>query len=246
MRTWRTLIAGVLAPFLAAGLGLATYMTLTRASGDPDRDFVFRLSLTTLAMTLPFWTTLLLARADRRRAAFGKASGWGLFLACASLSLAWLPVRGMVGRSRQAKALALAGVPAPLFETVDIHGEARKLSDHEGQVVLINVWATWCGPCRAEMPKLDRLFRKHQAAGLMVLGLSSEDPPLQQSFAKEVPVSYPLLTVEGSVPELYRNVVRYPANFLVDRTGRLQPAPSADQPFETLTARVEELLRAGH
>lgn len=244
MRTWKTLVSGILAPFLAAGLGMATYVMLTKASTDRDRDFMLRLSLTTLAMTLPFWTTLLLAARDRRRAAFGKASGVGLALACVSLSLVWLPVRGMVGRSKQAKALALVGVPAPPFETVDILGSTRKLRDHDGQVVLINAWATWCAPCREEMPKLDRLFRERRDAGLMVFGLSTEEAALQRTFAKNVPVSYPLLTIEGNVPEDYRNIVRYPANILIDRHGRLQPAPGTDQPFETLVAKVDELLGA--
>jgi peroxiredoxin len=242
MRTARTLVFGILAPFMAAVLGMAVYNTLTRASVDHERDFVFRLSLTALAITLPFWTTLLLAARDRRRAAFGKASGVGLALAFVSLGLVWLPVRGMVGRSKQAKALALAGVPAPPFQTVDLLGTSRKLSDHHGQVVLINVWATWCAPCREEMPKLDRLFRERQGAGLMVFGLSTEEVSLQRAFAAKLPVSYPLLTVEGDVPELYRNIVRYPANFLVDRQGRLQAAPGPEEPFEKLAARVDELL----
>jgi peroxiredoxin len=244
MRTWKTLAFGILAPFLTARLGMTTYATLTAASTDRDRDFMFRLSVTTLAMTLPFWTTLLLAIRDRRRASFGKASGVGLALACVSLSLVWLPVRGMVVRSKQAKALSLVGVPAPPFESVDILGSTRKLRDYEGQVVLINAWATWCGHCREEMPKLDRLFRERRGRGLMVFGLSTEEAALQRTFAKSLPVSYPLLTNEGNVPEEYRNIVRYPANFLIDRHGRLQPAPGADQPFEKLVAKVDEPLGA--
>ena len=244
MRTWKTLISGILAPVAAAGLGLKTYLLLTNASADRDRDFMFRLSVTALVMTVPFWATLVLAVRDRRRAAFGKASGAGLALACASLCLVWLPVRGMVGRSRQAKALALAGVPAPPFETVDVQGTARRLSDHRGQVVLINAWATWCDPCREEMPKLDRLFRERREAGLMVFGLSTEEAALQRTFANKVPVSYPLLTVDGHVPAAYRDIVRYPAHFLIDRNGRLQAAPGNEQPFETLVAKVDELLSA--
>ena len=76
----------------------------------------------------------------------------------------------------------------------------------------------------------------------MVFGISTEDVEVQRAFAEDVPVSYPLLTVEGEVPEVFSATARYPANFLVDRTGRLQPAPSTNQPFESLVAAVDRLL----
>ena len=78
----------------------------------------------------------------------------------------------------------------------------------------------------------------------MVFGLSTEDLDTQRKFLKEgVSVSYPLLTVAGNVPEVYRATARFPANFLIDREGRLQPAPSTEQPFEKLEAAVDALLR---
>jgi len=80
---------------------------------------------------------------------------------------------------------------------------------------------------------------------LVVFGLSDEDVNLQKRFLQLVPVTYPLLTVKGQVPNLYRDIARYPAIFLIDRNGRLQPAPSPDQPFETLQREVDALLKAG-
>ena len=79
----------------------------------------------------------------------------------------------------------------------------------------------------------------------MVFGLSTEDVELQKKFAEEVVVSYPLLTVRGEVPDIYSQTARYPANFLIDRMGRLQPAPSAEEPFSNLEAAVHALLAAG-
>ena len=76
----------------------------------------------------------------------------------------------------------------------------------------------------------------------MVFGISTEDVEAQRAFAEDVPGSYPLLTAEGEVPEVFSTTARYPANFLVDRNGRLQPAPSTDQPFESLVAAVDRLL----
>ena len=78
----------------------------------------------------------------------------------------------------------------------------------------------------------------------MVFGLSTEDVDVQRTFVGErVSVSYPLLTIEGAVPDIYRTTARHPANFLIDREGRLQPAPSTEQPFEKLEAAVNALLQ---
>jgi len=138
--------------------------------------------------------------------------------------------------------MAMQGVPAPAFDTVDLDGNPQRLADHKGQVVVINIWATWCGPCRAEMPNLDRLYQARKGDGLVVFGLSSEDANLQRQFRQIVPVTYALLTTSGQVPDLYRDIAKYPATFLIDRQGRLQPAPGPDEPFAELQAVVERLL----
>ena len=75
-----------------------------------------------------------------------------------------------------------------------------------------------------------------------MFGISDQDVGVQQKYLQQIPVSYPLLTVKGTVPSLYRDIARYPAIFLIDRSGRLQPAPGADQPFEKVEAAVEALL----
>jgi peroxiredoxin len=85
--------------------------------------------------------------------------------------------------------------------------------------------------------------RKNQ--GFIVFRLSQEDAELQKKFVQQVPVTYPLLTVQGSVPQIYRDIARYPAMFLIDRQGRLQPAPGPDQPFVKVEAAVDALLNSG-
>ena len=222
---------------------MQVYRYLTRASADPDKDFVFRLSLTALAMAVPFIVTLALAVGDHRRRGLTTSGRIGLALAVLSLALTWLPIQGAIGRARQTRNLALQGVTAPPFDTVDISGKPHRLADHAGKVVLVNLWATWCGPCKTEMPKLDRLYQSRKDEGLMVFGLSTEDVEEQRKFNREVvSVSYPLLTTAGTVPDIYRNTARFPANFLIDREGRLQPAPGTEEPFEKLEAAVNMLL----
>ena len=242
LSTYRTLVAGILSPALGAGLGGLVYSTLTRASTNRDADFVFRLSMTALVMVVPFVITLFMALGDRRRAAFSKSAKVGLTLAVLSLALTWVPIRGALSRQRQATNLALSGVEAPPFDTVDIYGKRHRLADHDGKVVLVNVWATWCGPCRREMPDLERLYQSRKGDGLMIFGLSTEEVEIQLTFAEEVTVSYPLLTIQGEVPEIFSATARYPANFLIDREGNLRPAPSVDQPFANLEAAVDALL----
>ena len=65
---------------------------------------------------------------------------------------------------------------------------------------------------------------------------------MQRKFLEQVPVSYPLLTLKGEIPSFYRDIARYPAIFLIDRRGQLQPAPGPDQPFEKVAEAVDGLL----
>jgi thiol-disulfide isomerase/thioredoxin len=245
LAAYRVLMAGVLSVPAAAWLGIQAYITLTRASADPDRDFVSRLSLVALAMALPFGATLALALRDRRHHPLTRSAKVGLTLAVLSLGLTWFPLSGAVGRSRQSRSLAQKGVAAPPFDTEDLLGNPQRLGDHAGKVVLVNAWATWCGPCRREMPMLDRLYRERKDRGFMVFGVSTEEAHVQREFVERVSVSYPLLTLKGDVPDMYRDIASYPATFLIDREGRLQPAPGAEEPFERLEAAVDALLEKG-
>ena len=175
-------------------------------------------------------------------------AGWvGATVALLSLGLVAAPIGGAVRRARQAANLALAGVPAPDFLAADLDGNRHRLSDHAGSVVLVNIWATWCPPCRAEMPELDRLAKERADQGFQVFGISTEDEEVQQTFRRDmVQVDYPLLLPEaledGFVPDIFTQTARYPANFLIDREGLLHPAPSTDQPFSVLEAEVDRLL----
>ena len=241
----RLLLCGILSPVLALILYTLVYAMLTRYSADLEKDWLFRLSVSTIAMTVPGFATIALAMKTRRTSPFTLSTKIGLLVAILSLGLAASPIRDGLLRAKQTRNMAMHDVAAPAFDTVDIDGKAERLSDQAGKVVLVNIWATWCGPCRSEMPKLDHLYRERKNRGLVIFGLSDEDVGVQQKYLQQVPVSYPLLTVKGTVPSLYRDIARYPAIFLIDRSGRLQPAPAPDQSFEKLEAAVETLLSSG-
>jgi thiol-disulfide isomerase/thioredoxin len=245
MRGKAVLITGLLSPLAALVFYVLVYSTLSRSSADLEKDWLFRLSLSTLAMTAPFLVTLALAINDRRRQILSRSAKIGLTIAVLSLGLAWKPVSDGITRSKQSRNMAMRDVAAPPFDTVDILGKTQRLGEHKGEVVLVNIWATWCEPCRNEMPRLDRLYQERKPQGFIVFGLSDESINAQRRFWEQVPVSYPLLTMQGEVPSLYREIARYPAIFLIDRQGRLQPAPGPDQSFENLEAVVDALLHSG-
>ena len=239
---YRVLVAGIVSPLAALFLYALVYSTLTYLSSDLEKDWLFRLSVSTLVMAVPFLFTLALAIRDRRQHAISLSGKIGLALAILSLGLASKPVSDGLIRSRQSRNLAMRDVAAPPFATLDLYGHTQRLAEQKGKVVLVNIWATWCAPCRSEMPKLDRLYRERKDQGFIVFGLSDEDVAVQRKFQERVAVSYPLLTINGQVPNLYRDIARYPAIFLIDRRGRLQPAPGPDQPFDKVEAAVDALL----
>ena len=239
--------AGVLSPFASALLGAGTYVGLTRLSSNPDGDYLFRLGAVAMVMLLPPVFALRLAWRGYRSGGL-RWTGWmGASVAVLALGLVTVPVGGAVRRARQAANLALSGVPAPDFVAQDLDGGVHRLSDHRGSVVLVNIWATWCPPCRAEMPELDRLARERADDGFVVYGISTEEETIQQDFRRDVlSVDYPLLVPgaleNGVMPNIFRETARYPANFLIDRNGLLHPAPSTDQPFDVLEAEVDRVL----
>lgn len=238
---------GVLSPLVSAFLGAGTYLVLTRLSANPDADYLFRLGAVAVVMLLP--PAFALHRAWRGYRDGGlRWTGWvAVSVALLSLGLVTVPIGGAVRRARQAANLALSGVAAPDFLARDLDGGVHRLSDHRGSVVLVNIWATWCPPCRAEMPELDRLARDRADDGFLVYGISTEEEAVQQGFRRDVlSVDYPLLLPEaledGVMPDIFTETARYPANFLIDRDGLLHPAPSTDQPFEVLEAEVDRVL----
>jgi len=115
------------------------------------------------------------------------------------------------------------GAEAPDFALRSAAGPNLRLSEHRGQVVMINFWATWCGPCRQEMPKLDEIFARYEPAGFTLLGVNiDEDSAQAQRLADELGVSFPLLfDDEQDVSRLY-DVQAMPMTVMVDRAGTVR------------------------
>ncbi len=112
---------------------------------------------------------------------------------------------------------------APDFELKDVNGQIVRLSEFKGQVVILNFWATWCPPCREEMPSMEALHRKFADKGLVMIAVNVEEngPQLVPDFLRSNPYSFRILyDNEARVQNLYK-VFRYPETFIIDRNGNI-------------------------
>jgi peroxiredoxin len=115
------------------------------------------------------------------------------------------------------------GRPAPGITLTDVAGGTHRLSEYRGSVVLLNFWATWCVPCRTEMPSVEQAYRRFKGKGLVVLAVNldagSRSPV--EAFAKELGLTFPvLLDPQWTSSHAYR-VLGLPTSYLIDREGRL-------------------------
>lgn len=116
-----------------------------------------------------------------------------------------------------------ASGPAANFTLKSADGDNVRLSEYRGQVVLINFWASWCGPCRQEMPELDTIHQKYAGLGFTVFGVNVEqDRAMADKVLRDIPVSFPILFDDANqVSELY-GVDAMPVTVLVDRRGEIR------------------------
>jgi len=135
---------------------------------------------------------------------------------------------------------------APDFALPSLDGSNLRLQEQRGRVVMINFWATWCGPCRVEMPHLSRLYEKYRGSGFTVLAVNiDEDPHKAASLAKQLGMRFPvLLDTEKKVSRLY-DLSTMPSTILIDRDGRVRYITRGyrDGYEETYDKQIRELLR---
>ena len=136
--------------------------------------------------------------------------------------------------------------PAPDFTLKSRDGSNVRLSDLRGQVVMLNFWASWCGPCRQEMPILDDLYKRYGKAGFVLLGVNVEqDSSLGEKYLKDTPVKFPILWDPTSkVSQLY-TVDAMPSTVMIDRDGKMRYLHRGYKPGyeKDYKKQIKELIR---
>lgn len=133
-----------------------------------------------------------------------------------------------------------SGQPAPAFTLRSLDGETVSLADFRGQPVLVNFWATWCPPCRKEMPAIQHVYEQHQDADFVVLAVNvQESEETIRPFVEEMGVTFPVLLDEnGDVMKQYR-IMGLPSSFFVARDGTIRTRKIGEMSEEFLVNAVQ-------
>ena len=135
---------------------------------------------------------------------------------------------------------------APAFSLPNKAGETIDLGKLKGQVVMLNFWASWCGPCRTEMPLMDQIYKKYSAAGFTLLGVNVDtDSSDAQKFLSQVPVSFPIaFDRDNKVSKLYE-VSAMPSTVFIDRKGNVRSLHRGYKPGDEAEylAQIRALLK---
>ncbi|MCX7669994.1 MAG: TlpA family protein disulfide reductase, partial [Anaerolineae bacterium] len=171
---------------------------------------------------------------------------WGL-IALSLITLAtglWLWQADRQRVAAQARPQAEAARPAPDFMLNTADGGQVRLRDLQGQVILLNFWATWCPPCKAEMPDLDALYRQYGAArGFIVIGIDAQEKPeTVAAFARQNKITFPLaLDADGAVTGGLYRVRAFPTSFIIDRTGQIRDSWTGQISREAMLMRLQRV-----
>jgi len=136
--------------------------------------------------------------------------------------------------------------PAPAWEMNNLDGKITKLSDFRGKVVILNFWATWCPPCREEIPGFIKLQNEYSASGLVVVGASvdSQGPEVVKSFVTQHGINYPIVMAHTKVVADYGGIKFIPTTFVIDRQGNIVQTYHGLHSIGTFESAIKPLLDA--
>ena len=229
--------AGLAVPFLLTGLGINKFLSFyTRFRRHLHKVEVFSGAMLIIIGLMVVTGTV--TRISSAAAGLPSLEAWveKLFKSSAPATEG--------AAQRPAEQAALPPLPDVEFKTLE--GKPYKLSELKGRVVVLNFWATWCGPCRGEIPEFNAMQREHESRGLTIVGVTSHDTPEQvRGFQKDLKQDYTVLLGDSDTPERFQNGPGLPVTYILDREGRVRHklvGPSDREGFESL---VRPLLEQG-
>jgi thiol-disulfide isomerase/thioredoxin len=142
----------------------------------------------------------------------------------------------------------MRGKQAPAFALTSLDGKKVSLADYKGRPVLVNFWATWCGPCKVEMPWFEEFRKQYAAQGFEILGLADDVDAGKDMIAKvanKAGVSYPILLTDGKVQTAYGGLEVLPMSFYVDRNGVIVEQTAGLGSKEQIEANIKKTIASG-
>jgi cytochrome c biogenesis protein CcmG/thiol:disulfide interchange protein DsbE len=134
-------------------------------------------------------------------------------------------------------------LPAPQMKLTDLNGQKVDLASYKGQVVLVDFWATWCDPCRAEIPHFIQLQDKYRDQGLQIIGISMDDGPKPvREFSQEFKMNYPVAMGNAKLAERFGGVLGLPVSFLIGRDGRIYARHVGETDATIFESEIKQLL----
>jgi peroxiredoxin len=134
---------------------------------------------------------------------------------------------------------------APDFSLPDLTGQQLRLSSYRGKIVLLDFWATWCDPCRDEIPHFVELQNKYGGQGLQIIGVSMDDGPEPvREFSQRLKMNYPVVMGTADTGELYGGVLGLPIAFLIGRDGRISAKHIGATNISVFETEIVKLLRS--
>lgn len=133
---------------------------------------------------------------------------------------------------------------APLFKRKGLNGEIVELEQLRGKVVVLNFWATWCGPCRAEIPGFLDAYKHYRDKGVEIIGVSLDQGSEEEvrSFVQRYEINYPVVIGDGSIAKLYGGIQAIPTTFFIDRSGKIRGKHIGYMSKQQVKMAIEKLL----